>query len=156
MSYSKAICRAITDFLKADDWHYELDEDREVIKASLSLNNKMKSTLLTFDLRDDKYILYCSIPLNVDPGERAEMRKLINRINDGIMFGCLEMDDSDGEVRMRYPVDCDNCLPSQEIIKNSIYRSAYTLKKYGNALVQVIMGVATAEEAYQSAQKKDN
>ena len=66
------------------------------------------------------------------------------------MFGCFEMDHRDGEVRFRLAVDCEDSLPSREIVKNSIMRAASSCQKYGNAVVQVIMGVANGEEAFNS------
>lgn len=155
MSYSQAICNRIVDFLESDDWKYRIDTDKEIIKSGLALKGKMKHVDLVFDLRDDKYLLYTTFPLNCDTDERDEVRDLMNRINYGLMFGCFEMDDRDGEIRLRYPVDCDNQLPSPEVIKHSVYRSCATAMKYGNAFVQVIMGVATGKEAYENAQDDD-
>ena len=155
MSYSRAIRDAIIAFLKEDDWHYEMDEEREVIKMGLNLDNKLKNSRILIDLRDDKYMVYFSVPLNTDESERPEMARLLNRINYGLMFGCFEMDEKDGEVRFRYSVDCDGAVPTSAMVRHSLYRPAMTLDKYGNAIVQVLMGVATAEEAYSLAQKKD-
>lgn len=154
MSYSKEICRAIKKFLDEDDWHYEVDEKNEVITTGLNLSNKLKSSRIVIDLRDDKYLVYFSISLNTEEKERPEMLDLLNRINYGLMFGCFEMDLKDGEVRFRYAVDCDGTVPTSAIIKHSLYRPAMTMDKYGNAIVQVLMGVATGKEAYEMAQKK--
>lgn len=153
MSYSTAICSCITRFLDRDDWKYKLDEEKEVIRLGLTIHNKMKRVDIVFDLRDDKYLLFFTCPLSVDEAERPEMRDLLNRINYGVMFGNFEMDDRDGEIRFRYAVDCDNQLPSQEIIEHSLYRSASTLEKYGDAIVQVLMGFATGKEAYEKARQ---
>ena len=155
MSFSKAIADCITCFLDEDDWKYKFDREKEVIKTGLSLNGKMKHVDIMFDLRDDKYLLYFVCPLSVDEDERAEMRVLLNRINYGIMFGCFEMDDEDGEIRFRYPVDCDDLLPSQAVIRHSVYRSAVTFQKYGDAIIRVLMGVSTGADAYMAAQDKD-
>ena len=35
MAYSKAIANAIVDFLRDDDWHYEFDENKEIIRINL-------------------------------------------------------------------------------------------------------------------------
>ena len=113
----------------------------------------MKHVDIMFDLRDDKYLLYFTCPLNCGEDERAEMRDLLNRINYKLMFGSFEMDDRDGEIQFRYPVDCDGQLPSQQIIRHSIYRPAATLNKYGDAIVAVLMGFATGKEAYDKANK---
>lgn len=154
MSYSRAIARCITDYLDADDWNYQLDDQKELIRMNLTLNNKMKKVSIIVDLRDDKYLVFMSYPLGADkdnPAELKEMTDLLNRINYTLMFGCFEMDNRDGEVRFRLAVDCEDSLPSREIVKNSIMRAAATCQKYGNAIVQVIMGMATAEEAFNSA-----
>lgn len=155
MSYSKDICSRIIKFLDHDDWKYRLDEDKEIIKSGLSLKNKMKKVDIVFDLRDDKFFIYMTYPMCAGEDERPEVLRLINRINYGIMFGNFEMDERDGEIRFRYAVDCDNCLPSQEVIRHGIYRSAATVEKYGDALIMVIMGFSKALDAYKAAQKDD-
>lgn len=154
MSYSIEICNRITSFLREDDWKFTLDEEREIIKCGLNLKSKLRKVDIVFDLRDDKYLVFLTCPLTVGEAERAEMRDLMNRINYGIMFGCFEMDDRDGEIRFRNAVDCDGVLPSKEVIEHSIYRSAITVDKYGDAIVQVLMGFATGEEAYKAAREK--
>jgi hypothetical protein len=153
MSYSPELLSCITRFLDTDDWKYRVDTDKEIIKSGLNIGGKMKHVDIMFDLRDDKYLLYFTCPLNCGEDERAEMRDLLNRINYKLMFGSFEMDDRDGEIQFRYPVDCDGQLPSQQIIRHSIYRPAATLNKYGDAIVAVLMGFATGKEAYDKANK---
>lgn len=155
MSYSKEIASRITRFLDNDDWRYSLNEEKEIITMNLTLSNKMKKVEIMIDLRDDKFFVYMTYPLGAEKAERPEVVDLINRINYNLMFGCFEMDNRDGEIRFRMPVDCDNCMPSQEVIKHAIYRSAATCKKYGDAFAQVIMGFGTGEEAYKKAQEQD-
>ena len=153
MSYSRAIARCITDFLDADDWNYQLDDQKELIRMNLTLNNKMKKVHIVIDLRDDKYLVFMSYPLGAEKNDKEQMMEmcdLLTRINYTLMFGCFEMDHNDGEVRFRLAVDCEDSLPSREIVKNSIMRAAATCQRYGNAVVQVIMGVATGEEAFES------
>ena len=153
MSYSADICNRIIKFLKDDDWNYKLNTEKETIALGLTIHNKMKQVDIMFDLRDDKYLLFFTCPLSVEEGERAEMRILLNRINYNLLCGNFEMDERDGEIRFRYTVDCDNCPPSQEVIRHSLYRSASTLEKYGDAIIKVLMGFATGEDAYKDAQK---
>lgn len=150
MSYSKAIARVITDFLDDDDWNYTLDEEKEIIRMNLNIKSKMKKVSIMVDLRDDKYLLFMTYPLSCDKEDQVEMASLINMVNYSLMFGCFEMDTRDGEIRFRMSVDCDNLLPSREVVKHSIYRAAASCQKYGNAFVQVIMGMATAEEAFKA------
>ena len=151
MSYSKEIYNHIIRFLEEDNWKYRFNEEKEIIQSGLGLHGKMKHVDIVLDLRDDKYFVYFTFPLAADKDERPEVRELMNRINYGIMFGCFEMDERDGEIRFRYPVDCTDQKLSREIVKSSLYRPAATVIKYSDAFVKVIMGVATAKEAYETA-----
>jgi hypothetical protein len=132
-----------------NEWHYDLIEDKGIIRSGTKVDSKLKHLDLVIDLRDDRFFVYYICPLNVEKSERAQMRDLMNRINYGIMFGNLEMDDEDGEVRFRLAVDCEDCLPSHGVIENAFLRPALTMRKYGNAIVEVLMGVSTGEEAYE-------
>ena len=154
MSYSKAIANAIVDFLRDDDWHFEFNEEREIIRCGVNLKCKLKSTRLVIDLRDDKYLVFANVPLNTDEENRAEMARLLNMINYTMIFGNFEMDESDGEVRFRFAVDCDDCLPSREVVKDSILIPALMVEKYGDAIAKVLMGFATAKEAFAEVHEK--
>lgn len=154
MAYSKAIANAIVDFLRDDDWHYEFDENKEIIRCGVNIKCKLKSTRLIIDLREDKYLVFATISLSVDEENRAEMARLLNMINYTMVFGNFEMDESDGEVRFRFAVDCDDCLPSREVVKDSILIPALMMEKYGDAIVKVLMGFATAKEAFAEVHEK--
>ena len=152
MSYSKEICNRIIHFLEEDNWKYRLNAEKEIIECGLVLDSKMKHVDIVFDLRDDKYFVYFTLPLAAGKDDRPEVRELMNRINYGIMFGSFEMDERDGEVRFRNPIDCAAQLPTRDTVKTSLYRPAATIIKYADAFVKVIMGVSTAKAAYEAAQ----
>ena len=154
MSYNPEILECITRFLDEDDWNYKVDTQREVIKTGLSISGKMHHVDIIIDLRDNMYMVFFTCPLSANEPERAEMRDLLNRINYKLMFGSFDMDDRDGEIKFRMSVDCDGQLPSQDIIRNSFYRPAATIDKYGDAIVHVLMGFATGKEAFDRARNK--
>ena len=147
MSYSRDIYKAIVDFLDADDWNYTFDSDKELIRTGVKLKNKLQNTRLLIDLRDDKYLVFATINLNVDESVREQMACLLTRINYKLIFGCFEMDFSDGEVRFRISVNCDGCLPSRSVVQDSIIIPAMMMEKYGDAILMVMMGFADAETA---------
>ena len=147
MSYSRKIYKVITDFLDADDWNYTFDADKELIRTGVKLNNKLQNTRLLIDLRDDKYLVFATMNLRVEESARQEMANLLTRINYQLIFGCFEMDFSDGEVRFRMAVDCDDCLPSQAVVKDSIIIPEMMMEKYGDAILMVLMGFSNAENA---------
>lgn len=148
MSYSKAIYNEIVRFLEDDHWNYTFDDDKELIRCGVGLQNKLQKCRLLIDLRDDRYSVFGTINLNVEESARDEMAKLLTYINYDLMFGFFEMDYRDGEIRFRMPVNCTDILPSREVIKHSIYVPALMLEKYGDALLKVMMGFASAKEAF--------
>ena len=149
MSYSTAIADRIEQFLKADDWGYLLDTKNEVIRTGMTLQCRLEKVNIVFDLREDKYIVYCLCPLVVSEEKRGEIALLLSHINYSLMFGSFEMDPVDGDLRFRNAVDCDNCLPSQEVIQNSLYHSVVSFDRFGDAIVEVLTGESTPEEAFQ-------
>lgn len=151
MAYSAEIFNCITTYLDSDDWKYTFDEEYETLFMGLEVECKLKSIRIYFDLRETSYLVYAQCPLKVDEGERAQMRELLNRINYDLLHGNFEMDESDGEVRFRYSVDCENRLPSQDIVENSLYRGIVAFETFGDAIAKVLMGFGTAKEAYEDA-----
>lgn len=155
MSYSKEIYRLITRHLDAKGYHYTFDADKELIRMSFSIESKLSSCDVLIDLRDDKYIVYAKNDMCADAGSRNEMAKLLTYINYGIIYGGFEMDFSDGEIRYRNPVNCDNCMPSDEIIRRSISTPVAMMEKYGDALLGVMMGFVDAKTACERAEAND-
>lgn len=154
MAYSTEIAFAITDFLQQDDWNYQFDDKRELIRMGVNLKNKMGSAQYFIDLREDKYLVFLVMPVKADAESRPAVLDLINRINYDMIFSNFEMDMSDGEVRIRMAVDCNNCLPSEQVVKASIYIPAMMAEQYGTALMKVMMGIMPADLAYIEAKRE--
>ena len=93
--------------------------------------------------------------MKADKETFVETVRLLNRINWETLFGSFEMDESDGEVRYRLSVDCEDISLSESVIRNSIYITAQMANKYGNALAQVIMGFSNANDAFLAAKQAD-
>lgn len=155
MSYSRELYRLITRHLDAKGYRYDFDADREMISMIFSIDCKLSSCDVLIDIRDDKYIVYAKNSMCADADSRDEMAKLLTYINYGIIYGGFEMDFSDGEVRYRNPVNCDECLPSEDIIRRSISTPIAMMEKYGDALLGVMMGFLDAKTACERAEAND-
>ncbi len=154
MSYSTEIAFAITDFLQKDDWRYKFDDEKEIIRMGVNLKNKMGSAQYFIDLRDDKYMVFLVLPVKADEESRPAVLDLLNRINYDMIFSNFEMDMKDGEVRIRMSVDCEECLPSEQVVKRSIYIPAMMAEEYGNAVMKVMMGIMPPDLAYIEANRE--
>lgn len=140
--YSTKIADAIQEFLHDDDWHYTFREEKGTFHFSLSTHSRLNTVDYFIAVREDHYRVLCVSPLSVntdDAQELARMAEFITRANYGMTRGCFEMDYRDGEIRFRMTVDCDgDAVPTQEIVKNSVYVPASMFNRYGSGMVQTM------------------
>ena len=152
MAYSLAIKEAIEQYLTNDEWNYEFDEEREIIRCGINLRNRLKECRIIVDIDETKYLSIALISLNCDEELRVELSKLLTMINYGLLIGNFEMDFSDGEVRYKIATNCKDCIPSQSIIEDSMMIPAVMFEQFGDAILDVMFGYKTAEEAYASTE----
>lgn len=140
--YSTKIADAIQEFLHDDDWHYTFREEKGTFHFSLSTHSRLNTVDYFIAVREDHYRVLCVSPLSVntdDAQELARMAEFITRANYGMTRGCFEMDYHDGEIRFRMTVDCDgDAVPTQEIVKNSVYVPASMFNRYGSGMVHTM------------------
>lgn len=140
--YSTKIADAIQEFLHDDDWHYTFREEKGTFHFSLSTHSRLNTVDYFIAVREDHYRVLCVSPLSVntdDAQELARMAEFITRANYGMTRSCFEMDYRDGEIRFRMTVDCDgDAVPTQEIVKNSVYVPASMFNRYGSGMVHTM------------------
>ena len=146
-NYSEQLYQRIAEFLDEDGWKYRFREDNGIICSGFRLDNALGAVPLFVDVRSDKYIVFAVPRVKCEPENRFELAEFLTCINYRMIFGDFEMDFSDGEVRFRFPVDCDGAAPSDAMIKRSIFMTAAMMNKYGNAICAVMNGVS-AEAAF--------
>ena len=115
------IVDALRDWFDSDDWHYEYNAEKYVIKASITLDCKLRSARLYLPIRaDGSYIVNLVAPIHGDPQDLGELLKYVTMANYGLANGNFEVDVHDGEIRYKSYVNCDayETLP-KEIIRNS-------------------------------------
>ena len=148
------IVDALRDWLDSDDWHYEYDAERHLIKAGITLDCKLRNARIFIPIRDDgTYIVNIYSPVNGDPASLDELIKYVAMANYGLANGNFDIDVSDGEVRYKTYVNCKDMkeLPEQ-IIKDSIYAGWCMMDRYGNGLAALAMGFSDAETEIKQAE----
>ena len=155
-TYSKDIADAINRFLAEDDWHFLFDEQRGMFKFGLSLKSRMKSINYLIDVKDDEYVVYAISPIGADHMDEKMMTSMadfICRANYGLKNGNCELDMRDGEIRYKSSVDCEGIMPTTDIVRNSIHCPGVMFDQYGEGIVDIIFGNATAAEAIAKCEK---
>ncbi len=146
MEYQAQIAQAINDFLVNDDWKFRFEEDKNIFRFSCEIKSKLKGVDCIIRVKEDSYMVLAICNLSADDC-KAEMAEFITRANYGLNNGNFEMDYNDGEIRYKSYVDCEDSMPSEAIIKNSIYLPIMMFQRYGDGLASVIFGVKTPEQA---------
>ena len=151
------IVDALRDWLDSDDWHYEYDAERHLIKAGITLDCKLRNARIFIPIRGDgSYIVNIYSPVSGDPASLDELIKYVAMANYGLANGNFDIDVSDGEVRYKIYVNCKDLekLPEQ-IIKDSIYAGWCMMDRYGNGLAALAMGFSDAETEIKKAEDSD-
>ena len=159
MAYSYCIREAVEDFLREDDWRYQADDEKELIRMGVNLKSKLKECKLIVDLREEFYLVYATINIQADEESRLRVAEYLSRANYGLRWGNFDLDMRDGEVRYKILVDCGDdcdCMPTKSVIERSIYFPASMMEKYGDGLLAVMYGFMSPEEACQQAEKPKN
>lgn len=140
--YSVEIAKAIQSFLKSDDWHFSFDDKEGRFKFGLATRSKIKHLNYHILVYDDGYTVYTISPVGADHDDKEMMQNMaefVCRANYGLRNGNFEMDFNDGEVRYKTFVDCDGgAVPTNEIVKGSIYVSISMFRRYGDGILDVI------------------
>lgn len=155
-TYSKDIANAISRFLTEDDWHFLFDEQRGMFKFGLSLKSRMKTINYLIDVKDDEYVVYAVSPIGADRKDEkmmASMADFFCRANYGLKNGNFELDMRDGEIRYKSYVDCEGITPTTDIVRNSIHCPGAMFNQYGDGIVDIIFGGASAKDAIAKCEK---
>ena len=152
---SEEIVDAVRDFLDDDDWKYEYDAERKIIRADIILDCKLKHASLRIKVRETSYNVYISLPINADKDTLPNVIRYTTMANYGLIPGNFEVDVEDGEVRFRTFVNADGLsgLPTA-VIKDSIYCGWNIVEHYGDGLAALIMGFSDVETEIEKAEKK--
>lgn len=87
------------------------------------------------------------IGIKADESCMAEMGEFLHRANYRMRFGCFEIDYDDCEIRFKFSVNCKDDFPSHESIKNLCYIPVVMADCYGNGILAVSLGIASAKDA---------
>ena len=145
--YSDEIAEVVKKFLEEDEWNYSFDDETGLFRFDLRIRSKIQKINYAIDVHKDEIVIYGISPVAADPDDSecmVHMAEFICHTNYGIKNGCFEFDFEDGEIRFRSYIDCDNNMPSVEVVKNSVHCIAAMYKRYAQGFTDIIFGGASA------------
>lgn len=151
------IVDAVRDWLDGDDWHYEYDAEKQLIKMGINLKSKIKSGRIYVDLKEDCYVVYVCAPINGDKDNLEELGKYLTMANYGLINGNFELDVRDGEIRYKTYVNCDGLESlSSAVIQDSICVGCAMMDRYGDGIAALAMGFSDADTEIKKAENRED
>lgn len=144
---------AVRNWLENDDWKYEYDAEKHVIRTGINLKSKIKSSKIIIIFREESYSVILSSPIYGDKDNLGELMKYLTMANYGLQNGNFELDVNDGEVRYKTFVNCKglDSLP-MDIIQDSIYVGCVMMDTYGNGIAALALGFSDADTEIRKAE----
>lgn len=149
-NYSAEIAEAIRSLLEEDGFSFFFDEEKGMFKFKMRVPRKVSDLVFLIPVESNDYIVYTYCPFGVDHEDKQTMnamKEFLTDVNFGIKNGNIEFDLNDGEIRYKTFVDCEDQIPGQEVIRESIKSSIRVFGRYGLAMADVCLGRLTPEEA---------
>lgn len=139
----KSLFERVAGYLDANDWRYQDFPDRNYFSLSMHLEGvDVRIIVDTYQSEDwQRVLVYSILPVFVPMRRRAEALDAINRINHRLIYGNLEMDTADGEIRIRSVSEHDRLL-GDDLIARAIHTNIGICETHFAALMAVCFGNA--------------
>lgn len=137
---------AVRDYLDKNDWNYEFESAKNIIRCGVNLECKLQSVKVYVLFNENGFTVVVCPAMRAEESSRNAVMEFITRANYGVRNGNFEMDIRDGEVRYKIYINAKgmDSMP-EEIVEDSIMIPVMMFEKYGNGLAAVMLGFSDAE-----------
>ena len=144
---SPQLLEALVDFFQRDNWDFVQTEGEPVLRSMFQGENGQWACY-AWSLEEKHRIAFYSVcPVNVPENRRYSLAELLTRCNYCLLMGNFEMDFSDGEIRFKTSIDVNGDRITFALLRQLIYTNVLTMDQYLPAIMSVIYGNATPEQA---------
>lgn len=139
----KSLFDRVAGFLDTNDWNYRAEPEKGFFDMRVGIKYATARVILDTDERGDwqRVTAYAIYPVVAPENRRFAMLETINRINYSLVYGNLEMDGSDGEIRFRAVVEADAEM-SETLMERVLHGSLNLASRYFAPLMAVAFGNA--------------
>jgi hypothetical protein len=152
----KTLFERVAGRLDANDWSYTAHEEKKYFSTSCRLKDASVRVILDVYEAEDwqRVLVYSFYPVFVPENRRAAVAESINRFNHGLIFGNLEMDAADGEVRVRTIVEAEGEL-GDAMIDRALASNLDAAGRFLAPTLAVAFGNAAPKEALDLLAQKE-
>ncbi len=157
----QTIIDAVRDYLDDNDWKYEfLAEDGPcpAIRMGLTLRCRIRSISYRIAFPNDLYFtVTATSPIKAGPDNLVATMRFITMANYGLFDGNFEMDVSDGEIRYKCFINCEDLDAIPPVfVERGIHVPASMFERYGDGLAAIALGFSdNPDEEIRKAESDD-
>ena len=144
---SKTLFDRVSDYLTSKDWNFTAYADQQYFAFSLRLCDG--SVRVVVDAAEangwSRLLVITTLATYAPEKKRASVAEAITRVNYSNIFGRLEMDFNDGEVRSKTVLESDGYL-GEEMIDRAIRKSLDLADQYQAPLLGIAFGNLLAKD----------
>ena len=156
MVSAEQLMDVVRDYLDSQEWNYDYDAERNLLRSGLNIKNRMKSVKIYVSTRDGILQSYFVSAVSGDTNEYTELLKFLNYANWNMTSGNFEFDPSDGEIRFRYTVRMGDITETPESLAvAAIVLPAMMYEKYGDSIATLAFGFSNAEDEIAKIKKAE-
>jgi GTP-binding protein EngB required for normal cell division len=143
----KTIFKSVLNFFIQDDWNYKEIEPGEAISLEVEMKNSNYTCYAIVNDENKTFRFYSTSPIKIPKNKHLQIAEFLTRANYGLILGNFEMDFADGELRYKTSILVGDNELDYPVIKTIVYSSLSTMDNYFPAIMKVIYGGVSAEEA---------
>ena len=145
MSNLEALSSSVKEYLDSQELRYEYYNEKNIFTFGLLTETKMKKVDMIIKIRENSIVIYGMPRISADSETMAVVSEYITRANFGLTIGNFEMDFSDGELRFKSSIYCDD-VPSLNVIERIVDLPFLMWKIYGDGLLACMFAGSSPEE----------
>jgi len=139
--------QALVDHFDAADIRYTSNRKERRLWFTMNSGNALQKCSFRFDKTGEVLQIFIQYPVMVKEKFRPIAMEFITRANYGLVLGSFDFDNSDGETKFRVSYPMTDRKLEDDIIHKLFSTALGTAGRYFPALMQVIYGGSTAEDA---------
>ncbi|MHC5673518.1 GTPase [Nostoc sp.] len=141
------IFKSVLNFFIQDDWNYTEIEPGEALRLEVKMENSNYTCYAIVNEKNKTFLFYSNSPVKIPKNQYLQIAEFLTRANYGLNIGNFEMDFRDGEVRYKTSIFLGDNELDYPVIRRIVYSNLSTIDDYFPAIMKVIYGGMSAEEA---------
>ena len=153
---AKSLFDRVGDYLTAKDWNFSADVENQFVTFGVRLRDgNVRVMVDTEEVPGwSRILVYVTCHTFVPEQKRQAVADALARINYASLFGNMEMDMRDGEVRVRTVLE-DEGFISEQMIDRAVRRALDLADQYQAALLSIAFGNALAQDVLEMSARDD-